>query len=137
VDHGVLVALLAYASFSWGDAVVKSLGGLLPVFAIGLFLLARPRHESWRDFWRMGRPWTVQARRNRSLRRAPRRPRLHHDFFFRRIMLPSGATISHSMCRQSARRNARTRSLAKARPPFTRRSANDTLPPTCSLNLNW
>jgi drug/metabolite transporter (DMT)-like permease len=72
VNQGVLIALLAYASFSWHDAAVKSLSGQLSVFAIGFFssifaglailVLARPRDGRWRDFWRMRRPWAVQAR---------------------------------------------------------------------------
>lgn len=71
MNNGVLLALLAYASFSWGDAVIKALGGRLGVFEIafwttafaGMFLLfARPRGESWLAFWRTGRPLAVQAR---------------------------------------------------------------------------
>jgi drug/metabolite transporter (DMT)-like permease len=71
VTNGVLLALLAYATFSWGDAFIKGIGGGLPVFEIGFFttafagaliLIARPKEERWRDFWRMKRPWAVQAR---------------------------------------------------------------------------
>jgi drug/metabolite transporter (DMT)-like permease len=72
VNIGVLIALLACASFSWHDATVKSLGGQLSVFALSflsaifsgltILILARPRHERWRDFWRMRHPWAVQAR---------------------------------------------------------------------------
>jgi drug/metabolite transporter (DMT)-like permease len=71
VTNGVLLALLAYATFSWGDALIKGIGGGLPVFEIGFFitlfagvpiLFTRPKEERWRDFWRMKRPWAVQAR---------------------------------------------------------------------------
>lgn len=71
MNNGVLLALLAYASFSWGDAVIKALGGRLGVFEIafwttafaGLCLLfARPRGERWREFWRTARPLAVQGR---------------------------------------------------------------------------
>ena len=72
VKNGVLIALLGYASFSWSDAAIKALGGQLNVFEIGLFsmlftgiaivLFATPSGERWRDFWRMKRPWAVQAR---------------------------------------------------------------------------
>lgn len=71
VNNGVVLALLAYASFSWGDAVIKALGDRLGIFEIafwatvfaGFFVLfTRPRTERWRDFWRTRRPWAVQAR---------------------------------------------------------------------------
>jgi drug/metabolite transporter (DMT)-like permease len=71
VTNGILLALLAYASFSWGDAVIKALGGQLSVFEIGFFstlfagvfvLFAKPRGERWRYFWKMERPVAVQAR---------------------------------------------------------------------------
>jgi drug/metabolite transporter (DMT)-like permease len=71
VNNGILLAFLAYATFSWGDAFIKSLGDGLPVFEIAFFttafaalpiLLMKPKGERWRDFWRMKRPWAVQAR---------------------------------------------------------------------------
>lgn len=71
MTNAVLLALLAYAVWAWGDAVTKSLGGTLPVFELVFFItlfsavpimLARPRGERWRDFWRMKRPWVIQAR---------------------------------------------------------------------------
>jgi drug/metabolite transporter (DMT)-like permease len=71
VPSGVLLALFAYASFSWGDAVIKGLGGQFSVFEISLFttffaglfiLFTRGKGERWRDFWRMKRPWAVHAR---------------------------------------------------------------------------
>lgn len=67
----ILLALLAYASYSGSDAVIKSLGGQFTVFEIGFFVtlfagcllfFTRPANERWRDFWRMKRPWAVQAR---------------------------------------------------------------------------
>ncbi|MER9230524.1 DMT family transporter [Mesorhizobium sp. M0622] len=71
MPNGILLALIAYASYSCSDAVVKSLGGQFNVFEIGFFstlfagcflLFARPTGERWRDFWRTNRPWAVQAR---------------------------------------------------------------------------
>jgi drug/metabolite transporter (DMT)-like permease len=71
VTNGILLALIAYASFSCNDAVVKSLGGQFTVFEIGFFstlfaglflLFTRPNGERWRDFWHTKRPWAVQAR---------------------------------------------------------------------------
>jgi drug/metabolite transporter (DMT)-like permease len=71
VNNGILLALLAYAVYSWGDAAIKALGGGLSIFEIGFFLalvsgvcilLTTPKEERWSDFWRMKRPWAVQAR---------------------------------------------------------------------------
>lgn len=71
VTNGILLAFFAYASFSWGDATIKALSGQLSVFEIGFFttlfcgffiLFSKPQEERWRDFWRMKRPWAVQAR---------------------------------------------------------------------------
>lgn len=71
VTNGILLALIAYASYSGSDAVIKSLGGQFTVFEIGFFatlfagcflFFTRPAGERWRDFWRMKRPWAVQAR---------------------------------------------------------------------------
>ena len=71
MPNGILLALIAYASYSCGDAVVKSLGGQFTVFEIGFFMtlfagfflfFTRPANERWRDFWRTRRPWAVQAR---------------------------------------------------------------------------
>ncbi|WP_117193480.1 DMT family transporter [Rhizobium terrae] len=71
MKNGVLIALLSYATFSWGDACIKASRGGMSVFQIG-FLVAvaaafflfftRGREENWRDFWRAKRPWLVQAR---------------------------------------------------------------------------
>ncbi|MER9629387.1 DMT family transporter [Mesorhizobium sp. M0296] len=71
MPNGILLALIAYASYSCSDAVVKSLGGQFNVFEIGFFstlfagcflFFARPAGERWLDFWRTNRPWAVQAR---------------------------------------------------------------------------
>lgn len=68
---GVLLALVAYACYSWCDAIVKSLGGTIGVFGIAFsinvasipfVLLARPREERWRDFLSARNPWAVHAR---------------------------------------------------------------------------
>ena len=71
MNNGILLALLAYAVYSWGDAAIKALGGGLSIFEIGFYLalvsgtcilLTTPKDERWFDFWRMKRPWAVQAR---------------------------------------------------------------------------
>lgn len=71
MNNGILLALIAYATYSWSDAAIKALGGQLTIFEIGFFqtsiagafiLLARPGGEPWRDFWRMRHPWAVQGR---------------------------------------------------------------------------
>lgn len=68
---GILLGLLSYAVFSWGDALVKSLGGQLPIFEIGFFAtlfsmvalpFARAPNERWRDLFRMHRPGMVALR---------------------------------------------------------------------------
>lgn len=71
LQNGVTLALLGYAIYSWGDGMIKSLGGHLSVFEIGFFnilfaamflLVFKPQGESWNGFWRARRPWLVQAR---------------------------------------------------------------------------
>jgi drug/metabolite transporter (DMT)-like permease len=71
VRSGVPLALAGYAVFAWADALIKSLGGQLSIFEVGFFnivfasiflLILRPAGERWRDFWRMKRPWAVNAR---------------------------------------------------------------------------
>lgn len=71
MNNGILLALLAYAVYSWSDAAIKALGGGLGIFEIGFFLtlvasicivLTTPKEESWLHFWRMKRPLAVQAR---------------------------------------------------------------------------
>ena len=74
MTNGILLALIAYASYSGSDAVVKSLGGQLTIFEIGFFItlfagfflfFTRPAGERWRDFWRTKRPWAVAGRPHR------------------------------------------------------------------------
>lgn len=71
MNNGILLALVAYAVYSWSDAAVKALGGGLNVFEIGFFqtlvasiciVLTTPKEESWLHFWRMKRPLAVQTR---------------------------------------------------------------------------
>ncbi len=71
MNSGIILALAAYAVYAWGDGIIKSFGGQLSVFEIGFFnilfasvflFLLKPEGESWRGFWRMNRPWAVQAR---------------------------------------------------------------------------
>ncbi len=71
MQKGFLLGLFAYASFSWGDATIKSLGSQVGVFEIGFFSIlfsailiffSKPREERWRDFWRMSRPFAVHGR---------------------------------------------------------------------------
>lgn len=67
---GVILAFLAYASYSMGDALIKGIGPGISVFEIAFFtttfsivpLLLTNRHERWRDMFRMKHPWLVQAR---------------------------------------------------------------------------
>ena len=65
---GVVLALLAYAAYSTGDAMVKGLGGSLGPFEIGLFttifsiipaLFSKPKDERWRDTFKVSRPWLM------------------------------------------------------------------------------
>lgn len=71
MNNGILLALVAYAVYSWGDAAIKALGGGLTVFEIGFYMtlvsaaciaLTTPKDEKLLHFWRMKRPWAVQAR---------------------------------------------------------------------------
>lgn len=71
MQKGFLLGLLAYASFSCGDATIKSLGSEVSVFEIGFFSILssaslifflKPREERWRHFWRMSRPFAVHGR---------------------------------------------------------------------------
>ncbi len=65
---GVVLALLAYASYAVGDALVKGLGGSLSPFEIGFFttifsiipaLYSKPKDERWRDTFKLRRPWLM------------------------------------------------------------------------------
>lgn len=71
MNNGILLALVAYAVYSWGDAAIKALGSGLGVFEIGFYMtlvsalciaLTTPKDENVLHFWRMRRPWAVQAR---------------------------------------------------------------------------
>ena len=71
MNNGILLALLAYAIYSWSDAAIKALSGGLTVFQIGFYLtlvsavciaLTTPQNEKLIHFWHMKRPWGVQAR---------------------------------------------------------------------------
>ncbi len=70
VTLGVLMALGAYAVYSWADALIKGLGGgSLGIFEIGFFstlfsllpgLFAKPRDEEWRDVFKFHHPRLIQ-----------------------------------------------------------------------------
>lgn len=71
MQKGFLLGLFAYATFSMGDATIKSLGSQISVFEIGFFSIlfsgififfSKPREERWREFWRMSRPFAVHGR---------------------------------------------------------------------------
>jgi drug/metabolite transporter (DMT)-like permease len=71
VKSGIILALAGYAVYAWGDGMVKAVGGQLSIFEIGFFntlfagvflFFLKPEGEQWRGFWRMERPWAVQAR---------------------------------------------------------------------------
>ncbi|WP_375452003.1 DMT family transporter [uncultured Devosia sp.] len=67
---GVILAFLAYASFSMGDALIKAIGPGFTVFEIAFFtagfsiipLALTNRHERWRDMLQMKHPYLVQMR---------------------------------------------------------------------------
>lgn len=68
---GVLLGFLAYGSFAFGDALIKSFGDSLSVFEIAFFvtlfsflpaLIVKPRGERWRDAWRLRHPVLTQIR---------------------------------------------------------------------------
>jgi Predicted permeases len=67
---GVVLAFLAYASFSMGDALIKGLGPQLSVFEIAFFTtgfsiipaIIANRGERWREMFRMKHPYLLQLR---------------------------------------------------------------------------
>lgn len=71
MKNGIVLALIAYAVYAWGDGLIKGLGGKLSVFELGFFnilfsgvflLLLKPAGEDWRHFWQMRRPAAVHGR---------------------------------------------------------------------------
>jgi len=71
VLKGIPFAILSYASFSCGDAVVKHLGGRVGIFEMGFFIvlfsiipvvLFKPGHERWSMAFAMKRPRLVHLR---------------------------------------------------------------------------
>lgn len=71
MKNGVVAALLGYAVYSWGDGLIKSLGGTVSVFEMGFFntvfagcflFFLKPAGEHWRGFWNMERPFAVHMR---------------------------------------------------------------------------
>jgi drug/metabolite transporter (DMT)-like permease len=70
VTLGVVMALMAYAVYSWADAVIKGLGSSLGIFEIGFFstifsllpgLFAKPRDERWGEVFKFRHPWLIQV----------------------------------------------------------------------------
>lgn len=68
---GILVAFLAYACFSCGDALVKHVGGRVDIYEMVFFItlfstipviLAKPSEERWRLILEMKRPLLVHLR---------------------------------------------------------------------------
>jgi drug/metabolite transporter (DMT)-like permease len=67
---GVILAFVAYASFSMGDALIKAIGPGFTVFEIAFFttsfsiipLVLTNRNERWREMFRMKHPWLVHLR---------------------------------------------------------------------------
>jgi drug/metabolite transporter (DMT)-like permease len=67
---GVLLAFLAYASFSVADALIKATGTAMSVFELAFFTtslsiipaMITVRGERWRDIYRLQHPWLVHLR---------------------------------------------------------------------------
>lgn len=67
---GVLLAFLAYASFSMADALIKATGPAMSVFEIAFFttslsiipIMLTKRGERWRDLYKLQHPWLVHLR---------------------------------------------------------------------------
>ena len=67
---GVLLAFLAYASFSVADALIKVTGTSMSVFEIAFFttsfsiipVMLTKRGERWRDIYKLHHPWLVHLR---------------------------------------------------------------------------
>jgi S-adenosylmethionine uptake transporter len=65
VTRGLLFALLSFALYAAGDALIKAAGASTSVFAVAFFVtmfatipvfFARPAEERWSEFWRMNTP---------------------------------------------------------------------------------
>ncbi|KKB09871.1 DMT family transporter [Devosia chinhatensis] len=67
---GVLLAFIAYASFSVADALIKATGPALSVFEIAFFTtsfsiipaMVTKRGERWRDMYKLSHPYLVHLR---------------------------------------------------------------------------
>ena len=67
---GVILAFLAYASFSVADALIKVTGPTMSVFEIAFFTTSlsiipaalTKRGERWRDIYKLRHPWLVHLR---------------------------------------------------------------------------
>jgi drug/metabolite transporter (DMT)-like permease len=67
---GVILAFLAYASFSVADALIKVTGPTMSVFEIAFFTTSlsiipavlTKRDERWRDIYKLRHPWLVHLR---------------------------------------------------------------------------
>jgi drug/metabolite transporter (DMT)-like permease len=67
---GVILAFLAYASFSVADALIKVTGPAMSVFEIAFFttslsiipIILTKRGERWRDVYKLQHPWLVHLR---------------------------------------------------------------------------
>ena len=67
---GVILAFLAYASFSMADALIKATGPAMSVFEIAFFTtsfsiipaMLTKRNERWRDIYKLKHPWLVHLR---------------------------------------------------------------------------
>ena len=67
---GVILAFLAYASFSTADALIKVTGSSMSVFEIAFFTtsfsiipaMLTKRGERWRDLYKLQHPWLVHLR---------------------------------------------------------------------------
>jgi hypothetical protein len=66
VTNGILLALLAFASYSCSGAAIKKPGwavhGVFSTLFASFLSSPGPNGERWRDFWRTERPLAVRAR---------------------------------------------------------------------------
>jgi drug/metabolite transporter (DMT)-like permease len=70
VPVGVILAFLAYATFSVADALIKAVGPSMSVFEIAFFTtsisiipaMLTKRGERWRDIYKLRHPWLVHLR---------------------------------------------------------------------------